>query len=161
MRAERASGPIVGSPSPDDPVFEVSFWSRCDGLDDVPEDERGYQEEPWHVRDADIDQVLAWARAEVGDSRTFTIYLAPYEHEGNHQPSRWLYGINPTIPTNADGGTYTLATPELVDDPRLDLFVLPPRLNRYRRRQRWIHKAERLRSAVRRSARITRRLTGR
>jgi hypothetical protein len=114
------------------------------------------------VRRADIDQVLAWARAEVGDSRTFTIYLAPHEHEANHQPSRWLYWINPTIPTNADGGTYTLVTPELVDNnPRLDLFVLPPRLNRYRRRQRWIRKAERLRSAVRRSARITRRLRGR
>jgi hypothetical protein len=36
MRAERAPGPIVGSVSPDDPVFEVSFGSRCDGMDDVP-----------------------------------------------------------------------------------------------------------------------------
>jgi hypothetical protein len=54
--------------------------------------------------------------------------------------------IRPSPPT-LTGGTYTLVTPELVDnDPCLDLFVLPPRLNRYRRRQRWIRKAERLRS---------------
>jgi hypothetical protein len=110
------------------------------------------------VRDTDIGQVLAWARAVVGDKRTFTIYLAPYELEVNHQPSRWLHGITRPSPPSRKSA---LTLPELVDDPRLGLFALLPRLKRYRRRQRWIRKADSLRSAALRRARVTRRWMGR
>lgn len=141
----------MASPSYDRPVFEVSFWRRT-GTPDTPGRLGGYEEEPWHVRDADIDQVLRWAHTEVGPDRMVTIRLAPHEHEvANHLPSRWLYGVDPVAGDRTPGRGFTRVTPADLDDPIYDLFTLPPRLKRLRRRHRWNRRVHRLTGALARS----------
>jgi hypothetical protein len=49
-------------------------------------------------------------------------------------------------------------TPEFLDDPRLDLFVLPNRLKRRRRRHRWTRRRHRPTIAA---LRLAQRLIGR
>lgn len=52
-----------------DPVYRVVFWKPQSGRPDP-----GWISDEWDVHEADVDEVLTWARADAG-GRQFVLYV--------------------------------------------------------------------------------------
>jgi hypothetical protein len=82
------------SDDPNNPAFEVTFWSRLSEPAELPEHERGFMTSVAQLTDADIKQVIAWADERVGEGRTYQIKVAVASRDDGLNLV-WLYGTNP------------------------------------------------------------------
>jgi hypothetical protein len=82
------------SDDPNNPAYEVTFWSRLTEPAGLPEHERGWLESIEQITDADVKQVIAWADEHVGVGRTYQIKVAVASRDDGLNLV-WLYGTNP------------------------------------------------------------------
>ena len=82
------------SDDPNNPAYEVTFWSRLSEPAELPEHERGFMASVAQLADADIKQVIAWADDRVGEGRTYQIKVAVASRDDGLNLV-WLYGTNP------------------------------------------------------------------
>lgn len=82
------------SEDPNNPAFEVTFWSRLPEPADVPEEQRGWLSSVAQLTDADVKQVIAWADTNLGDRLSYQIKVAVASHDDGLDLV-WLYGTNP------------------------------------------------------------------
>jgi hypothetical protein len=67
MRVEEPGGGDAVSVNPDRPVYQVNIYRRSDDPD-TPDELRGYHVSEWKLRDADVIEVLTWAKEQAGAS---------------------------------------------------------------------------------------------
>lgn len=65
MRSEPRGSEKPIADDPDQPVYQVTFWERLAEPVDLLEKERGFEASVWRVHDAEITDVLAWAKEKV------------------------------------------------------------------------------------------------
>src|SRR6478752_2199687 len=59
----------------DDPTYRVFVWSPASGPPLIPPAVQGWRSEEFDVTEADIEEVLAWARERTPGDGTFTVWV--------------------------------------------------------------------------------------
>jgi hypothetical protein len=107
MRSEPRGAEKPVTIDPDNPVYQVTFWERLAQPGELPEAERGFEASSWKVSEADVTEVLAWARERAGSRQTYVVEVAATAEDGCSELLR-LYGQDPTI-FPFDGEPFRLA----------------------------------------------------
>jgi hypothetical protein len=107
MRTEPPGSGTAETLDPDNPVYEVVFWRRHDEDPAVPVELRSWQAEEWTVHDAEVTEVLNWARQTAG-SRPYTVHVAASTDEDRIEKLR-LFGQSPVSVPLPDPAPFRLA----------------------------------------------------
>jgi hypothetical protein len=112
MRVEEPGGPDAVTVNPDRPVYQVNLFKRSEAAD-TPEELRGYHVSEWKLHDADVTEVLAWAKEKAG-SDPYLVSVASALDNGESHLLR-LYGQDPNRGEPAEG-YYTSPPDGIVPD---------------------------------------------
>jgi hypothetical protein len=107
MRSEPRGSEKPVTQDPDQPVYQVTFWERLAEPADLPEKERGFGASVWRVHDAEVTEVLAWAK-ERATTQPYMVHVATPPEDGHSELIR-LYGQDPTISPFEDSEPFQLA----------------------------------------------------
>jgi hypothetical protein len=128
MRAEKYGPPYepkAATTNPDKPVYVVEFW-RPLGPPRSPDSVPAHESSEWVLRDiTDVTEVLAWAKENAGQDRTYTVHVASILENGRSDLIH-LYGVDPTRHYFEDSEPFRLVTgpqPQWVRDT----FLTSPR----------------------------------
>lgn len=94
MRVEEPGGGDAETVDPDQPVYQVNIFKRSNEAS-TPEELRGYHVSEWKIRDADVTEVLTWAKEHAGSS-PYVVSVASALDGGASHLLR-LFGQNPNL----------------------------------------------------------------
>jgi hypothetical protein len=97
---------------PDSPVYQVTIFERLSEPADVSEEQRGHHAHEWKLHDADVTEVLAWAKDKAG-TNDYSVEVASVIDDGDSYLIH-LYGQNP-LRSSGPSEVFQLA-PDVIPD---------------------------------------------
>lgn len=117
MRVEEPGGQDAETVDPDQPVYQVNIYKRSEDPD-TPEELRGYHVSEWKLRDAEVTEVLVWAKEQAGSS-PYVVSVASALDGGESHLLR-LYGQDPN---RGEPGAGVYASPPDGIVPDMEWFI--------------------------------------
>jgi hypothetical protein len=114
VRIEEPGGPDAVTLSPDRPVYQVNVYTLVSESAGMPGYACSYHVQEWKLHDADVVEVLGWAKEKAGVD-PYTVDVASAANDGESYLLR-LYGDDPNRGPETRDEYYTLAPDGVVPD---------------------------------------------
>ena len=117
MRVEEPGGGDAETVNPDRPVYQVNIYRRSEDPE-TPDELRGYHVSEWKLRDADVIEVLTWAKEQAGASPYVVSVASALDGGESH-----LLRLHGQDPNRGEPGTGVYTSPPDGIVPDMEWFI--------------------------------------